>query len=168
MKTMINPRDPDYLIMTFLAVLFVGIGLLTAFLLGKVSTFSCARADDADRCVLRQNWMGIAPLKETRIEDLQGAQVETSCDDDGCTYRVLILTARQNFPLIAAYSSGQQSKERMVDQINAFVKDRSIPSLEVRDGGGFWMIFPLIFLVVGLGMAVKPLIAALRTIFPSE
>jgi hypothetical protein len=157
--------DPDDIIKSILALAFFGAGLFLTFLLGQISTLSCSRVEDADRCVLSVKWMGLASLKEIRIEGLTGAQVEESCDNDGCTYRVVLVTARQTLPLAAAYSSGKAGKSEIADQVNAFTRDRSIRTLNVKTGGGFWLIFPCIFLAVGIGMASKPLANAFRSIF---
>jgi hypothetical protein len=161
---MFSSLDPDDVVKSILAVVFVGVGLLLTFWLGQISTLSCIRFEDADRCVLRVNWMGLSPLRETRIEDLLGAKVEESCDSD-CTYRVVLVTGRQTLPLEAAYSSGKTDKQIMADKINAFAKDRQISTLEVSVGGGLWLSISLIFIAVGVGMAMKPLTHALRSLF---
>jgi hypothetical protein len=160
--------DPDDIIKSVLALAFFGVGLLLTFLLGQISTLSCDRVEDADRCILSVKWLGLASLKETRIEGLLGAQVEESCDSDGCTYRVVLVTARQTLPLEVAYSSGKAEKTEITDQVNAFTKDRTLRTLKVKAGGGLWLIIPCIFLAVGIYMAMKPLTSALRSIFQRE
>lgn len=157
--------DPDEMIKSVLALIFVGVGLLISFLLGQVSTLTCNRVEDADRCVLRVNWMGLSPLRETRIEGLQGAQVEESCDEDGCTYRVVLVTTRQTLPFETAYTSDKTDKEATAAQIDAFVKDRQISTLEVSTGGGLWLIIPVIFIALGIYMAIKPLKHAFSNLF---
>jgi hypothetical protein len=157
--------DPDDAVKSLLAVIFVGVGLLLTFLLGQVSTLTCNRVADADRCVLRVNWMGLARLGETTIEGLQGARVDESCDEDGCTYRVVVVTALDSIPLEKGYSSGKTAKDESAEKINAFVRDRQIRDLEVSAGGGLWLVIPVIFLGMGVWMAGKPLKNALLGLF---
>lgn len=166
MKRFFESFDPDEWIRIFLGILFVGVGLLFTFIIGQVATLACNRMEDADRCVLRVNWMGLSPLKEIPIEGLNGARVEESCDDEGdCTYRVLLITSRQALPLQSAYSSGRVEKEEIAAQINAFALDKTIPNLSVSQGGGFWVILPLGFIAVGIFLTINPLKHAFRNLF---
>jgi hypothetical protein len=164
MQNFLSNFDPDETVRSILALVFVAVGLLLTFFMGKVSTLSCNRVDEADRCVLRVNWMGLAPLKETQIEGLLGAQVDESCDSDGCTYGVLLVTPREPLPFGSGYSSGKADKTELADKINAFAKDRQIRTLTVRTGEGLWLIIPLIFIAVGVWMVSKPLLHGLRNI----
>lgn len=152
----------DYL----MAAVFFGMGLLLSYFFGKVGVLSCVRLEDRPDCVLETSWMGLVPLKQTSLASLDGANVEENCDSDGCTYRVVIQTATGAIPLEDTYSSGQQPKQNNADQVNAFVQDTSLKNLRVSQGGGFWIIIPLIFVAVGVFLALKPILAAFQSLFP--
>lgn len=169
MKNFLANFDPDEWIRLGLAALFFGVGLFFTFIIGQVSTLTCNRTREADHCVLRVNWMGLAPLRETYIEGLQSAQVEESCDDEGdCTYRVVLITTRQRLPFEAAYSSGKIDKDEIAARINTFTRDPEIRTLEERTGGGFWLILPLVFVASGIYMALEPLKHAILRILGRE
>ena len=168
MMKLFQGADPDQLVKSLLALVFFGAGLLLSFLLGKIFTLSCHRADNADRCVLRVTWLGLTTIKETHIEGLQAAQVEESCDEDGCTYRVVLVTTLQPLPLTDFYSSGESEKQILADKINDFAGNREIRDLEIRQGGDLLLIVPIVFLAAAIWLASQPLTSALRTLFPKQ
>lgn len=146
----------------FLSIIFVGLGLLFSYLLGIVTTLECSRLESAQTCNLERSWMGLVKLTDRPLRQVHSAWVEESCDDDGCTYRVVLETDQGQLPLGTAYSSGSASKQDKADQVNAFVENASITQVKVQDGGGLWMLFPLIFIAVGLVMVARPLIGLIK------
>ncbi len=143
-----------------LAFVFVAVGLGTAYLLGQVHSLSCQRIGERQNCRIDVSWMGVLPLRHQILSPLQGAWVDESCDEDGCTYRVVLRTGSGDIPLGVGYSSGLKSKEDMVETIQTFVKNPSQPELTVQTGGGLWMAFPLVFFVVGLWLGIAPVISS--------
>ncbi|BAJ64561.1 MULTISPECIES: hypothetical protein [Anaerolinea] len=148
-----------------LAFVFVAAGLGTAYLLGQVHTLTCERTAERQNCRIDVSWMGILPLRHQTLPRLEGAWVDESCDEDGCTYRVVLQTVSADFPLGVGYSSGKASKEEIVQKIQAFVKNPAQPVLEVKTGGGLWILFPLVFLLTGFWLGISPF---LSTLFPVQ
>lgn len=73
-----------------------------------------------------------------------------SCDDDGCTYRVELDSARGSMGLTSYYSSGYRSKEALAEQINAYIADPQKQTLELSTGSGFLgILIPVIFILAG-------------------
>jgi len=133
-----------------IAISFFGMGLLFFFLIGQISTLGCEReADQQVNCTLSTSWMNLYPLSERSVPNLQGAQVEPDCSDDGCTYRVLLTTSRTSVPMNDLYTSDERGLSALAERINAYLDDPSQRSLEVENGGGFLIIFPLVFMTVG-------------------
>lgn len=160
------PVSPDYPgqiepPLLILAVVFVGAGLLFTYLFGQQTTLTCTRLNTLEQCTLQTSWMNLVPLHHRSIEGIRSASVEESCDEDGCTYRVLIRTERDEIPLGQAFSSGMAPKQRKADQINAFASQQK-NELKVSEGGGWWVLFPLIFVIIGIGIIYRPLWATLR------
>jgi hypothetical protein len=146
----------------FLSIVFVGMGLLFSYIVGIVTTLECARPESGQTCNLERSWMGLVKLTDRPLRQVHSAWVEENCDDDGCTYRVMLETDQGQLPLGTAYSSGSRSKEDKADLVNAFVKDSSISRVKVQDGGGLWLFIPLLFIIIGVGLVARPLFGLIK------
>lgn len=147
-----------------LSVLFVGAGLFFLYLLGQQTTLICTRTGAMEQCTLQTSWMNLVQLNHHAIEDIRSAWVENQCDDDGCTYRVVIRTDRGEIPLGQAFSSGMASKEHNAEQINAFASQQR-NELKVSEGGGGWILIPIVFTILGIRLIYRPLWATLQSAF---
>lgn len=152
LPTEINP------VTMLLSIIFVGAGLFFTYLLGRVTTLECTRQLALPQCNLRVTWMGLVDLSDRPLRQLRSAHVEESCDQDGCTYRVALETDQGRLPLDSAYISDLADRTTKVDAINTFVGSPDQPTLSVQDGGGLWIFFPLIFVVIGLVMGLAPVL----------
>jgi len=141
-----------------LSFIFLGIGLLMAYLLGRVTTLECSRQLALPQCNLHTTWMGLVDLSDRPLRQLYVAQVEESCDDEGCTYRVAIETDQGRLPLDSAYVSDYADRVEKVDAINAFIANPEQRDLSVQDGGGWWMFFPLVFIILGVSIGLAPVL----------
>lgn len=155
--------DPGVLIQPVLGLIFLAAGFFTLYLLGQVVTLTCER-DDANRpnCVLITTWMEWRELRVRPLPQLSTAYVDESCDEDGCTYRVMLSTNFGDLPLTSAYSSGRTEKERKAQQIIAYLRDDTQPTLTMTERQGLLLLVPLAFLVLGLTMSVPAAWNAVR------
>lgn len=148
---------------TMVAIMLLLMGLLFAYLMGRVSHLNCVHTESAAlRCSLRISWLNLFTIREDRLQELQNAFVQQNCDDDGCTYRVVLSTAAGNTPLTSAYSSGERAKEKTAQQINQFIADPAQPELKINAGGGLLMLVPLLLLGVGAYLFVRSLTRLFR------
>jgi len=152
---------PPHLI---LSVIFVGAGLFFLYLLGQQITLICTRTGAMEQCTLHTSWMNLVQLNNRTIEGIRSAWVEDQCDEDGCAYRVVMRTDQGEIPLGQAFSSGKASKQRKAEQINAFASQQS-HALKVSEGGGGWILIPLVFVIIGIGLIYHPLWATLQAAF---
>jgi hypothetical protein len=134
---------------------YIACGCLSGFIFGQTITLNCTRSEPNQvQCSQQRRWAGLVPLGEDSIRNLQGAEVEDDCDEDGCMYRVLLKTTDGPAPLTSVYSSGLTPQEETAERINGFVQDREQNSLTVEDNSGLWgILFALIFSSVGLVIA---------------
>ena len=148
----------------FIGLAFFSCGLLFFVAFGQSYTLRCARPEPSQiRCTRERLWLRAVSTGSETVEGLSQAWVAESCDEDGCTYRVEMATAEGQMPLTGYYSSGYDEKAIVASEINTFVADSRIPDLEVRsDAGLFGFLFPLIFVVVGLGIALAGAISVFR------
>ena len=79
--------------------------------------------------------------------------METNCDDEGCTYRVLITAPGHTVPLSDTYTSDHDEQRGLVKRINDFLHDPGQTNLEVETGGGWFAMTPVLFMAVGLVFA---------------
>ena len=119
-----------------LSVIFVGVGLLLTYFLGRVTSLECSRQLALAPCNLHTTWMGLVDLSDRPLGKVFSAHVEESCDSDGCTYRVAIETDQGRLPLDSAYVSDLADRTTKVDAINAYLVDPAQSTLSVQDGGG--------------------------------
>lgn len=158
---LLEQNEPPHLI---LAVVFVGVGLLFLYLLGQQTTLICTRTDDLEQCTLRTSWLNLVQLNHRAVEGIRSAWVEEQCDDDGCTYRVVMRTEQGEIPLGQAFSSGKASKQKKADQINAFASQQR-NDVKVSEGGGGWSLIPVIFVILGIGLVFRSLWSTLWAAF---
>ena len=137
-------------------ILIAGVGWVIIYVFGQVSMLQCARPESSQVvCVKQVTLLGLMPMREETIMDVQGAWIDESCDDDGCTYRVVLDTGQGDVPLTVYYSSGWRSKQETAAQINAYVGGGGGGELEVREGIGIVAaLFGGIFMIVGAGVAI--------------
>jgi hypothetical protein len=153
--------DSDDWIQIFLGFLFFGTGLVLFYLLGQVATLNCTReADQQVGCILTTKWMNISRLEEVKFYPLLAADTEESCDEDGCTYRVALKTRSGSLPMTEGYSSGYDDKKQQVDQINRFLADSSQQTFQLVSGADLWIIFPLVFMGVGVWQVARTMLQA--------
>lgn len=139
------------LICFFLPFMLFGLGSL--FLIGQVTALQCRYISPYQlECVKETKWLGLIPMGKETFDDVQGAQVDRSRGrKGGSTYNVK-LTRRQGgvVPLRAVRSSGAEPKEKVAAQINAYVKDGGMETLELRLGPEwFGMVMATIFFLIG-------------------
>jgi len=159
-------RMPQF-IHAALAALFLATGVGTLFLLGQVQTLRCQRAEGGVLvdCRLVNTWMKSTVLDDRPLPPLRRALVERGCDDDGCTYRVLLETDRSTLPLSDISTSDQSDQEGIARRINEYLDAPGDTPLEVETGGGLILIVPVMFLAAGIYLAVSAIRGLLN---PSE
>lgn len=150
-----------------LSFVFVGLGLLFMYLVGRKTILQCDRIGSNQNCIIKISWMDLVRMNTRTIGEVRSAAVEENCDDEGCTYRVRIGTDQGPLYLGEVYSSGESEKRTNAELINAFAQGRS-NTLEVSNGGGIWVFFPLIFVVVGVWIVLPPLVYRLRKVFDPD
>jgi len=155
--------DPDQLIRGGLGLVFFLAGLAVMLFLGNKVTLTCVRSlPPPGICTLRSANMVHAQEKSFAITELSGASIDVSHGDDGDTYRVVLQTTGGSVPMTSYYSSGTSAKQQAVDQINAFVRYDTQPTLYVKTDDRIWIaIFSGIF--AGSG-ALLLLLAVLKMI----
>jgi hypothetical protein len=154
--------------------IFLTIGLLVGLVFAKQYAFECERLSpqtDEGNCELTAAGFRGTETTSFPISELQGARVASNYDseDRSTTYRVEILTERGELPITPVWSSGQQSKQEMADEIEQFAQNQSISNLAIaQDDRWFGYLFLFIFGGVGLAMIVVPVLLAIFLRFNSN
>lgn len=160
--------DDSWLAAVVMAILLTSMGAFFTYLLGKEHTLTCTHRDGATPCAIHITWMGLVDLSVQPLDGLRSASVEENCDED-CTYRVLLETRGGMIPFPAVYSSGSVDKTKTAEQINQFMANAEQPTLQVKTGGGFFVLIPAAFMAVGLFFAAQVLVTLLRSLrYPEE
>jgi hypothetical protein len=97
-------------------------------------------------------FLGVFTLSTREFKDVYRADVEESCDDEGCNYRVLLTTLEGEQPLTSYYTSGWSGKEETATQINTFIRTSSNRgTLSLQENSGLWAsLLSLVFVLVGV------------------
>ena len=143
-------------------LVFMVIGLVFVFVFGQISELQCEKPQlYVTQCFLELKFLGIFPVSTRTFLDVNDAWVETSCDDDGCSYRVMLLTSDGQQPLTNYYSSGYDAQEDMAWEINNYIQsEEDVPLFMTEKSGLFFALFASVFVLVGLYfIIVKGLIA---------
>jgi hypothetical protein len=115
-----------------------------AYVLGQVTTLACDRVGtDQIDCRIQSKWLDLLTLRDQFVRDVRGARVAENCDEDGCTYRVELVTRAGVVPLTSHYSLDSTGKEHVAQRINDFASGSVAPSLAVRDQFGRPMLIVL-------------------------
>ena len=138
-------------------LLFMIISLVSIYIFGQVTHLTCNKdQNNAVQCEAEKKLIDIVSLSKRKFSNVTNAAVESSCDDDGCSYRVLLMTSEGQEPLTVYYSSGESAKQNMADQINVYAKSTGISEeLTMQDNSGLWAsLMSFAFMLVGLYLII--------------
>lgn len=136
-----------------IGLVFMVLGIFFMFIFGQVTDLTCVKTESGKtECTKVVNFLGVIPLSSRGFRDVYRAEVEESCDDEGCSYRVNLITIDGERPLTSYYTSGWASKEEIAGQINTFIgSNLNRGALSIQDKSGLWAsLLSLVFLLVGL------------------
>lgn len=138
---------------------FMVTGFVLLYYLGQFVELSCERTHVVQvSCVKTTRVLGVLRINVQTIEKLERAWIREKCDDDGCSYRVILRAARGNFPLSSFHLSDYSSNEKTANQINTFVNDLTKPSFVINSNVGIMgIVFPLAFVLAGPLIALSEL-----------
>lgn len=158
----LSPRMENWIKLFFGSLVFTLVGLGITYLAGQVSTLDCVKTDGQPVCRFSVSFMDSVQLKEMSIQELKSASVEEDCDDDGCTYRVVLDTGFGAMAFTDGSDSNYDSKQAKADHINQFLQKPDVTALQVKDGGGFWAYFCFLFVLGGLYMGGKLVVEVIQ------
>ncbi|HNT74855.1 MAG TPA: hypothetical protein PKH77_07535 [Anaerolineae bacterium] len=144
-------RPGDFWLLLLAGLVFGGIGLLLVGMTGTESRLACERAPRAAiACRLTRTLLGLELDKEP-LNDLQGARLHVSHRSKRDTYRVILITAAGERNFTPYGSSWYNTHNRIVTDINTFMKSPNLSQLDVSQGGVKDMWIGAIFFLVGGG-----------------
>lgn len=108
------------------------VGAVT-YVAGQVTMLTCERVEVRVDCTAETALLGLAPLSERTARGVTGARLDDFCDDDGCRYRVELLTESGSVPVTSYHSAGTSLKKNMIEEVNAFVGDHTASSLQLKE-----------------------------------
>ena len=123
------------------------------FLMSQNTTLTCSRNEPANCQLVTSRLLGLNSKRIIPVNTLRGATVEESEDDEGISYRVIILTTGDKVPFTYYYSnSGFDDKQAIASHIEEFVKNPQITSLkeEQNDQSFFDFFWWCIIVAVGI------------------
>jgi hypothetical protein len=121
-------------------LLFMLINLVMVYIFGQITDLTCTKSEgNVTQCIAERSLLGVISISTREFVDVNDARIESNCDDEGCTYRVILTTTNGQQPLTNAYTSGESGKARLVNDINDYIDspDRT-EVLNMRDSGSLW------------------------------
>lgn len=148
-----------------LGLAFFFCGLLFMLVLSVQVDLSCQRtAAERVDCERQTSLYGIVRLGGGTVYDVLSASVAESCDSDGCTYRIELITPSGLVPVTGMYSSGWEAKQRFADEINDFLADTGASQVELRfrnlSDAGLVVLVPVLFTPIGWGVFLAAVVRA--------
>ena len=134
-------------------LVFMVMGLVFMFIFGQVTDLTCAKTPEGKtECTTEVKFLGVFTLSSNNFRDVYRADVEESCDDEGCSYRVVLTTIEGQQPLTSYYMSNWSGREKIAARINGYVGTASSREpLALQENSGLWAsLFSLIFVLVGV------------------
>lgn len=136
-----------------IGLFFMVIGLVFMFIFGQVTDLSCTKnAAGRAECSTEVKFLGVFTLSSSAFKDVYRSEVEESCDDEGCNYRVILTTIEGQRPLTAYYTSDWSGKEKIAAEINDYIgASAGRESLSIQENSGLWAsLLSLAFALIGL------------------
>ncbi len=100
-------------------LVFMVMGLVFMFIFGQVTDLTCAKTlEGKPECAMEVKFLGGFTLSSNEVRDVTRADVEESCDDEGCSYRVVLTTIEGQQPLTSYDTSDWSGKEEIAARIN--------------------------------------------------
>jgi hypothetical protein len=132
--------------------IFVFAGVMFLYFLGIQTRLECRRLETIN-CTLHSTWMNLFELRQEPVNNLERSWVDSRCDEEGCTYWVMLTTASgEEIRFSEGASSDRDPKRDISNQINAAIQNQQL-SFTVGSQDGWWIILPLVFILVGLAIA---------------
>jgi hypothetical protein len=149
----------------FWGCLISGMGFVALYIFGQVVILDCSRVVGRPAtCMKESRFLGVLTVGQQGMGEVDGAYVEEDCDDDGCTYRVVLNTSRGSRPLTSYRSSGYRDKQSVAEQINTFVNSGSEEALHITVSAGLLgILFPLALVVAGPIVMVRRIVRGPHT-----
>ena len=129
-------------------------GVVMLFMLGGKTTITCSRSGkQAGKCQIISSSLLTSRTTQLALKDLQGAELDVSSTSNGDTYRVVLLTTQGKMPFTSYYSSSSGIKQRVVEEVNAFLQNPAAKSLlTTQDEGTLSFIIALFMAGFGILM----------------
>jgi hypothetical protein len=93
-------------------------------------------------CSLTEKILGITPIETREVREVEAAVVQENEDSDGdTTYRLALITPDGPAPVTKVWSSDYSAKARAADQLNRFLTQNELKSLEIELKVSPWLWF---------------------------
>ncbi|HRQ37307.1 MAG TPA: hypothetical protein PLD25_05260 [Chloroflexota bacterium] len=145
----------------FFGLMFIAAGFCATAIFSQTSDLHCTRLEPSFvRCTRQNKLFGLYAMSETEFNNISGAVVRESCDEEGCAYRVELKTETGTMPLNVVYRGGiggQNSQQDRANQINDFLADDTAVAIAITETTGekAMTFLPLLFVLFGIAMLVK-------------
>ncbi|MGD8758940.1 MAG: hypothetical protein PVJ07_01660 [Anaerolineales bacterium] len=137
-------------------LIFVVTGFVIIFFWGRSITVTCNRAPNLRvSCTSESKLLGLFRVDKDVIAGLEAAWVDESCDEDGCTYCVVLTTSRGEVRPDSTYDSTYASKVDLAGRINSFLQGTEEETVAFQFTKGFVLtVFGGIFALAGLWLII--------------
>ncbi len=121
-------------------LLFMVFNLVMVFIFGQITELTCSKSEsNIVTCNAARNLLGILSISTRQFTDISNASVVSSCDDEGCTYRIVFATSKGSEPMTNYFSSGETKKVKIAREINDYIGSTSqTEELKLQDNSGLW------------------------------
>lgn len=147
-----------------IGVMLVFMGIISFVLLSSKVTLMCMRPSNMPhQCEIVSTGKLHTTKQQIRLAEITGASIEKSTDllrkrGPRTMYRVVLNTKRGPVPLTEGTSSDRIATQRTLDQITAFLRNRTKPTLEITESdAGTALMVAAVFGGLGLTLMRRSL-----------
>ncbi len=147
--------------MFFIGLAILSVGALILFFLGRVPSLRRTGLNAKDNQItLTWLWLGLIPIGKELVGQVQAIKIAEKEDQDGKSYRIELETETGPLTLRQGWS-GASSRPRMdqtVERSEAFLQTPEASSLKLYKTAMFGIFFSAIFIAIGIGTMLLPLL----------
>ncbi len=152
----------------YLAFFLTVAGVMSFFFGGQESILTCYREQGEPVCTLSTSFLGKYIKKQVPVPGLRSAYVKDSCDEDGCNFRVMLVTETGEQALTQAFDSHEEDKQAKVDRIIEFISNPNEPTLFIHEDPGLWPYAGISLVIIGVLIALWTGYKTLRTLIRND
>ena len=124
---------------------------------GQRSTVTCTRLEtNLVDCTIERAFLGLIPTEAFTVARVTGTELDTNCEDNSCTYALLLVTEDEAVPLGTLATSELENVEAEQARLDEFLANTEAASLAFTSGPAWiGMLITIPFILLGAYITIR-------------